>query len=54
MRSDESLYYSDFFENSMTFKDSKDQELKINNEYRKILLKKEKIRKKTTAAYIQM
>ena len=35
----------------MTLKNLKDQEREINDEYRKISLKKEEIRKKTTSVY---
>ena len=38
---------SDVFENSMTLKDLKDQEREISDEYLKIILKKEKIEKKS-------
>ena len=44
---------NDVFENTMTFEDLKNQEREINDEYLNILLKKEEIRKKITAAYIQ-
>ena len=38
--------FSNIFENTMALKYLNDQEREINNEYRKILLKKEEIRRK--------